>query len=135
VLPPELPPVSGDRERLGQVLANLLSNAIKFTQQGSITVEATRTGERVQFRVTDTGIGIPPDQQHRLFQIFAPIDQEGAQQMRGAGLGLAISRQLMELMGGTLTVMSTPGIGSTFIGEVPLASGQLRAQALGGARC
>jgi len=121
----DLPHVYANAERLGQVLTNLLSNAIKFTDQGSITVRTWLDGDRVCFSVTDTGIGIAPDQQRVLFQEFRQLENEHTHRYPGSGLGLAISRRLMQMMGGTLAVESTPGLGSTFYGDVPVVSEQL----------
>jgi PAS domain S-box-containing protein len=120
----DLPQVYANAERLGQVLTNLLSNAIKFTDQGSITVRAALDGDQVHFSVTDTGIGIAPEQQRMLFQEFRQLENEHTH-YSGSGLGLAISRRLMQMMGGTLGVESTPGVGSTFYGDVPVVSEQL----------
>ena len=114
----ELPLVHGNRERLEQVLTNLVANAIKFTDEGSITIRASYNGRRVFFCVVDTGIGIAPEVQQQLFQEFWQAENEHTQRYRGTGLGLAIARHLMELMGGTLTVESRPGAGSTFRGDL-----------------
>lgn len=113
--------VRADRSRLMQVLLNLTSNAFKFTDAGSIDVRVNSTPEAVQFRVTDTGRGIDAERLASIFDPFvqarrAPYDDEG-----GVGLGLAISRELARLMGGTVTVESTPGEGSTFTLELPHA--------------
>ena len=116
----DVPPVYADRERLEQVLTNLVANAIKFTEQGSITVRTAYQGEHARFSVTDTGIGIAPEQQRVVFQEYQQIDNEYQDRYPGTGLGLTISRRLMELMGGTLTLESTLGCGSTFSGDVPI---------------
>ncbi len=126
VIAPDLPQVQANSARLAQVLTNLLANAIKFTERGSITVRVMGDGERVQFSVTDTGIGIASEQQHLLFQEFRQIENVYTRRHTGTGLGLAISQQLMQLMGGTLTVESTPGVGSTFYGEVPIVPKSLQ---------
>jgi len=126
VIAPDLPQVQANSTRLAQVLTNLLANAIKFTERGSITVRVMVDGERVQFSVTDTGIGIESEQQHLLFQEFRQIENVYTRRHTGTGLGLAISQQLMQLMGGTLTVESTPGVGSTFYGEVPIVPNRLQ---------
>ena len=116
-----VPPfIVGDVTRQRQVLVNLISNAIKFTQQGEVVVSAHDeacgdTGRiRLQFAVSDTGIGIPRDKQERLFKAFSQADASTTRQFGGTGLGLAISKRLVELMGGTLWVESEPGRGSTF---------------------
>lgn len=117
---PELPDaLLGDPLRLGQVLNNLVGNAIKFTEQGRVSVSVTQApadGESVvlHFVVEDTGIGISDAQMARLFQPFAQADGSISRRYGGTGLGLVISRNLVEQMGGTLTVVSTPGAGTLF---------------------
>jgi CheY-like chemotaxis protein/HPt (histidine-containing phosphotransfer) domain-containing protein len=117
---PEIPAVlRGDAHRLRQVLTNLAGNAVKFTECGKVTVEAaleSRGGGKatVRFSVTDTGIGIRPDQADKLFTRFTQADASTTRKYGGAGLGLAICKQLVELMGGTLGVNSQEGRGSTF---------------------
>ena len=109
----------GDPLRLGQVLLNLTGNAIKFTQHGHVTVRGTH-GEIVDdqivlcFEVEDSGIGITPEAQSRLFTAFEQADNSMTRKYGGSGLGLAISRQLVKLMGGEMGINSTPGQGSTF---------------------
>ena len=107
--------VIGDSTRLRQVLLNLLSNAIKFTERGEIVV-SVRLAEpgHVQLSVRDTGIGIPKDRMHRLFESFSQVDASTTRRYGGTGLGLAISQRLAELMGGTIGVESEPDVGSTF---------------------
>ena len=110
------PTILGDSVRLRQVLANLLSNAVKFTERGSITIHV-RPGEsedEIQFSVTDTGIGIGPDDMEKLFQSFSQVDASTSRKYGGTGLGLAISKRLVELMGGRIWVDSKLGEGSTF---------------------
>jgi PAS domain S-box-containing protein len=116
----------GDPVRLRQVLANLLSNAIKFTAQGGITVNIDRAaeiGEKIslQLKVRDTGIGIPPEARNKLFEKFSQADASTTRRYGGTGLGLSIIKGLVEQMGGTVSVQSTPGEGSTFIIQAPLA--------------
>jgi PAS domain S-box-containing protein len=119
-LTPNLPDLTvGDPDRLRQVLTNLLGNAIKFTEGGQIGVTATplrqsKEGLQVRFVVSDTGIGIAPDQQRRLFQSFIQGDGSSTRKYGGTGLGLAISKQLVELLGGEIGVESEPGRGSRF---------------------
>jgi CheY-like chemotaxis protein len=95
---------------------NLVGNAIKFTDRGEVdvTVDIAAPPDAVAFVVRDTGIGIPADALHRLFQPFTQVDASTARRFGGTGLGLAISRRLAELMGGHIEVASAPGIGSTF---------------------
>jgi PAS domain S-box-containing protein len=117
---PALPPVlHGDALRIGQILLNFLSNAVKFTEQGSISVSITRqqetaTGLLVRFAVSDTGIGIPPEQQARIFDVFEQADSSTTRRFGGTGLGLAIARRLALLLGGQIGLISSPGVGSTF---------------------
>ena len=117
----------GDAPRLRQVLLNLLSNAVKFTDEGEVVVTLSATTERdgrhlVRFEVRDTGIGIAPSEVPRLFQAFTQADSSPTRRQTGTGLGLAISRRLCELMGGSLTVVSEEGIGSTFTASIRAAS-------------
>jgi hypothetical protein len=109
-----------DVTRVRQVLLNLLSNASKFTDQGRITLAVERVGAEIVFRVRDTGIGMTPDQLGKLFQAFAQADVSTASKYGGTGLGLAISRRFCEMMGGSVTVESTPGSGSTFTVRLPI---------------
>jgi signal transduction histidine kinase/ActR/RegA family two-component response regulator len=111
--------VLGDPLRLGQILANLAANAVKFTERGAVTVTvehlgAAGGGARLAIHVRDTGIGIAEDQARRLFQPYAQAGAGTARRFGGTGLGLAISRELAALMGGDLSVASSPGAGSTF---------------------
>ncbi len=110
--------VRADRTKLRQALFNLLGNACKFTENGVVTLSVVREkmdgAEWLQFAVEDTGIGISPEQLQKLFQAFSQADAATAQKYGGTGLGLVISRRLCQMMGGDITVESTPGQGSTF---------------------
>ncbi len=118
---PAIPPVVvGDVTRLRQVIVNLVSNAVKFTAKGEVVVSVlakagVKPSElRLHFTVADTGIGIPREKQDRLFQYFSQVDSSTTREFGGTGLGLAISKRLTELMGGTMSMESEEGKGSTF---------------------
>ncbi len=110
--------VLGDAGRVAQVLGNLLANAVKFTESGEILLEAEGSCP-VRVSITDTGIGIPRDQQARLFEPFHQVDASPRRRYEGTGLGLGICQQLVQLMGGVMGFRSEPGRGSTFWFEVP----------------
>lgn len=109
----------GDPHRLGQILTNLINNAVKFTERGEIVVSASllqQTGEKCQLRfsVKDTGIGMSKEQAAKLFQPFTQADMSTTRKYGGTGLGLTVSRRLVELMGGQIWLDSEPGVGTTF---------------------
>ena len=124
--PRDLPPIEVDALRLRQILLNLLSNACKFTKNGNVTLHVARSVKDAQqfleFAVTDTGIGMTPEQIGRLFEEFSQADVSTARQYGGTGLGLAITRHLCRMMGGDVTVRSEPGKGSTFLVSLPFAA-------------
>jgi signal transduction histidine kinase len=114
--------LTADPMRLRQVLLNLLSNACKFTNEGEVTLRARRVADGrggVELSVADTGIGMTPEQQAKLFEEFTQADKTTAQRFGGTGLGLAISRKLARMMGGDITVTSEPGKGSVFTVRLP----------------
>ncbi|MGE3704023.1 MAG: ATP-binding protein, partial [Vicinamibacterales bacterium] len=115
--------MAGDQVRLRQVLLNLLSNAAKFTEAGRIRLDVGRerhqSDETLVFRVSDTGVGMSPDELKRIFVEFTQADSSTARRYGGTGLGLTISRHLCRLMGGDIRVASEPGRGSTFTVTVP----------------
>ncbi|MEN9231397.1 MAG: PAS domain S-box protein [Thermostichus sp. DG02_5_bins_236] len=132
----------GDSARLRQILINLLSNALKFTPAGEVVLtiqpgnrDPEARQQELYFQVRDTGIGIPPEKRHRLFQPFSQVDSSISRQYGGTGLGLVISQRLCQLMGGTIEVVSEPGAGSTFafrlsfqVVDPPLPQPQLNLQ-------
>ena len=114
--------VQSDRRRLFQVLLNLLSNAIKFTAPGGeVSVTMHQVGEIAEVSVADTGIGIAPENQERIFEEFVQVEPHTDAGVQGTGLGLAMSRRLLILMGSSIRLISTPGKGSVFTIAVPLA--------------
>src|SRR6202035_2641998 len=100
---------------------NLLTNAIKFTARGSVTLRLIQHNGSLRFEVADTGIGIPQDQQHLLFQHFSQAGRSTTRNYGGTGLGLSICKRLVELMGGAIGVQSQVGLGSTFLFPIPVA--------------
>jgi signal transduction histidine kinase/ActR/RegA family two-component response regulator len=125
-LDPSVPAaVRADPTRLRQILLNLIGNAVKFTETGGIQVRMTAPNSRLVIEIADSGIGIPPEVQARLFSEFTQGDGSIARRFGGTGLGLAICRRLTELMGGSISVDSAPGRGSTFRVELPLVPASL----------
>jgi signal transduction histidine kinase len=114
-----LPIGLGDEQRLTQVLLNLVGNAIKFTDAGEVSIAAGARNGHFSVSVTDTGPGIPLDQQDRIFDQFHQVDSSLTKSKGGTGLGLAIAKQIVEMHGGRIWVVSTPGKGSTFQMELP----------------
>ncbi len=116
--------IKSDEQRLEQILKNFLSNAFKFTREGNVRLEISISdkGEAVEMSVTDTGIGIPEDKQQEIFEAFQQQDGSTSRKYGGTGLGLTISRELTELLGGEVALQSKEGEGSTFILTLPLKS-------------
>ena len=117
-------PVNGVMVRLRQILVNLLDHAVAFTEHGRITIDvrlsrSVEVVDAIEIRVTDTGVGIVPELQRRLFGLFVRGDEDSTSEFRGTGLGLAICRRLADLMNGTMGFESTPGAGSTFWVRLP----------------
>ena len=118
-VPPDLPAVvMGDPERIRQVLVNLLGNALKFTKNGEVNLRINAFADTIQFAVQDTGIGMTQQQAARMFEAFTQADASTTREYGGTGLGLTISSQLVQLMGGQLHVESQPNVGSTFLFDV-----------------
>jgi PAS domain S-box-containing protein len=120
-LDPILPLVRADETRARQVLLNLLTNAVKYTEQGRVTVSAFRDDGHLVIGVADTGIGISPEHLEVIFEEFGRVDDSSTRKVDGLGLGLSISRRLVELHDGRIWVESEPGIGSTFYFSLPIA--------------
>jgi signal transduction histidine kinase len=116
-----LPAITTDAGKVSQILRNLISNALKFTDAGEIRVGARLVdAATIEFFVSDTGVGIPAADQERIFEEFLQLEHRVARRQRGTGLGLPLSRRLAELLGGSLTVRSQSGIGSTFTLRLPV---------------
>jgi signal transduction histidine kinase len=118
---PDLPPLAGDREKLRQVVTNLVANAAKYSPAGGrIEVELKPCDGELQIAVRDEGLGIAPGEQSLIFEKFYRADANMTRGVSGSGLGLYISRELVNLMGGTIFVQSELGMGSTFVVTLPL---------------
>ncbi|MFN6471023.1 MAG: ATP-binding protein [Nostoc sp. SerVER01] len=118
--PDGIPPLYTDEGKVAQILRNFVSNALKFTQQGEVRVTAMQTGHTVTFSVSDTGIGIAPGDRERIFEDFVQIESPLQKQVKGTGLGLPLSRKLTELLGGSISMRSELGQGSTFTASIPI---------------
>jgi len=127
---PDLPPILAEAGRIRQILVNLLTNAHEYSPEGaSIEVMARVAGTEVEIAVTDNGPGIPESQLEHIFERFVRGDAGITQRVGGTGLGLAISKSLVELHGGTISVESTPGVGSTFSIRLPVSPTPVAAEA------
>ncbi len=124
-------PVYVDRTMWEKIVLNLISNAFKFTFDGTIRVSLQATDGGVELRVSDTGVGIAPDQQARIFERFQRVEGTRARTHEGSGIGLALVKDLVRLHGGDIRVESTPGAGSTFIVSVPAGSAHLPPERIG----
>jgi PAS domain S-box-containing protein len=126
----------GDKARLNQVLTNLAGNAVKFTEKGKVEIRVAATGNapcgkrEVTFIVTDTGIGIPDDKKDLLFQAFSQVDESHSRVYGGTGLGLVICKEIVERMGGKISVTSKEGKGSTFSCSIPLGEAKTERDAI-----
>ena len=116
-----IPPLHTDEGKVSQILRNFISNALKYTESGEVRVSATLAdgGVAVAFAVSDTGIGIAPEDQERIFEEFAQVEHTLQARVKGTGLGLPLARKLTHLLGGRITLVSEPGIGSTFTATIP----------------
>jgi len=117
----DAPPIYADEVRAREIVTNVLANACKFTDQGTIVVRAVPAGNMVRLEVADSGVGIPPDQIEVVFEAFQQIDVQGAAGGEGTGLGMAITKQLVELHGGSIWLDSVPGRGTTVYMLLPAA--------------
>ena len=123
-VPTKLQAVEADEDRLLQILHNLIGNAIKFTEKGHVTVEAAIIKDRLKVSIIDTGIGIPEDKFEAVFESFEQIEDSATRLQSGTGLGLAVSKQLVELHGGIIELESTLDVGSTFHFTLPLSQNE-----------
>ncbi len=120
----DLPPAQADENRLQQILYNLIGNAIKFTDSGTVEISATVVNQHLEIVVSDTGIGIPEDKLERIFKSFEQAEGSTARKYGGTGLGLAVTKQLVQLHGGKIWVKSTVEQGSQFFLTLPIAKGE-----------
>jgi signal transduction histidine kinase len=119
--PIELPILTTDEGKISQILRNFISNALKFTEVGEVRVTAKiGESETITFSVEDTGIGIPPEDQMRIFEEFVQVENSLQKRFKGTGLGLSLCKKLVELLGGNIGIKSYPGVGSTFFVELPI---------------
>lgn len=133
-LPDEPVSIRTDPVKARQILINLLSNAVKFTEEGRVSLRMRRDGEGAVIDVSDTGIGIEPEAQQRIFEPFVQVEEALTREKGGTGLGLAVAHRLTRMLGGTVTLESEPGAGSTFtvclpslpVGKKPSGSGETR---------
>ncbi|MGN4126975.1 ATP-binding protein [Lysinibacillus sphaericus] len=123
----DLPPVLADETRLIQIFTNLIHNAIKFTDKGSITIDAEMVGKKLYIAITDTGIGIEKDMHEKIFEPYEQVDSSITSMGGGLGLGLSICQELITLHGGSISLTSTIGKGSTFTFTLPIATEQATA--------
>jgi signal transduction histidine kinase/CheY-like chemotaxis protein len=124
----DLPPLYSDEGKVSQILRNLVSNALKFTRRGYVRITAELEGGLIAFHVADTGIGIAAEDQERIFEEFEQVESELQTRVKGTGLGLPLAKRLTQLLGGTISVESEVGIGSTFHIRLPLRHDQSQAQ-------
>jgi signal transduction histidine kinase len=121
--PKVTPPIEADPDKARQVLTNLIDNAIKYSPDGGrVTVEITVEGQRLRYAVRDEGLGVPPAEHRRIFEKFYRLDPGLTRGVGGTGLGLYISRELLDRMGGRIWVESSGTGGSTFVAELPIAA-------------
>jgi signal transduction histidine kinase len=121
-LDPQLGHIDADKEKFKQVFTNLLDNAVKFSKSegGTVTINAKKEGDMAKFSVSDTGIGIKEEDIEKTFQEFTQLDSGVSRKYGGTGIGLAITKQFVELHGGKIYVNSKPGVGSTFTVLLPI---------------
>jgi len=122
---PALGTFRADERKFKQIMLNLLSNAVKFTPEGGkVSVAAKLNGSAIEVSVSDTGVGIAPEDQSIVFEEFRQVGHDYTRKAEGTGLGLALTRRFVELHGGAITLASTPGKGSTFTFTLPIRHGQ-----------
>jgi len=124
MLPPQEITVETDAVKVRQMIVNLLSNGVKFTDRGRIILSGDQRGDQLVISVEDTGIGIGPDHIERIFEPFWQVEQKATRRAGGTGLGLTVTRRLALLLGGDVTVKSTPGEGTTFTICLPIHAGE-----------
>lgn len=133
-VPPDLPRVRMDAVRIRQVLINLLTNASRFTHQGGVTITARQMDNVIRVAVADTGIGIAPENVSKVFEDFGQVDGSTTRQHEGTGLGVPLSKRLVELHGGQMWLESRVGVGSTFYFTLPMTPSTMRVERVGSLR-
>src|SRR5439155_24854723 len=118
-IPDKLPMVHTDGEKLKHILQNLITNAIKFTEEGSVTISARYVSQAIEFKVKDTGIGMPNEMLPSIFQMFQQLDSSGTRSYGGAGVGLYIVKNFVELLNGKIEAMSVLDKSSIFTFNIP----------------
>lgn len=118
--PRNIPTLYSDEGKVAQILRNFISNALKYTPEGEVRIAARVTGNTITFSVADTGIGISPEDRERIFEDFVQLESPIQRKVKGTGLGLPLSRRLAQLLGGSISLTSTVGVGSTFSASIPL---------------
>jgi signal transduction histidine kinase len=118
----EVPPIYADEQRTRQIITNIVANAVKFTHEGGVTVRARAENGMVRFEISDTGIGIAPEQYEMVFVEFEQLDNSPTREYEGSGLGMAITKRLVEKHGGRIWLESAPGQGTTFYVTLPIST-------------
>jgi len=126
----DLPPMESDEAKVSQILRNFISNALKYTERGEVRIAASALDDTVEFVVSDTGIGIAPDDIDRIFEEFSQVEHSLQTRVKGTGLGLPLSRKLAHLLGGDVTARSEVGQGSTFALRIPRRLPRLEGESL-----
>jgi signal transduction histidine kinase len=126
-----VPPIFADEQRIRQIITNIVANAVKFTHEGGVTVRARPEDNMVRFEISDTGIGIAPEQYEMVFAEFEQLDNSPTREYEGSGLGMAITKRLVEKHGGRIWLESAPNQGTTFYVTIPVSTTEGQRQRTG----